>query len=301
MKHVGALVLALGLLSTWSASARADLAEPAPNRGATDVTVDGTRVTAEAWAVAKGHAVDTIIVTRLVTKEGTPSTVETYERWDLDGRTKSERGDRALGKAWEKHLWALLDVTPGEKAAGDRSRARRKRGELLERVMRDLGPRGERMLDGYVVSWTVGEGRSEGGAGRSKARIAIFAYTPTAPDPATTPPKDSTPPTTPREKASKKDAQRGAAPVAPPAPRTSPVTPGGETGSRHRHLPGAPPIGRGPGAASGSVSCGVEGSADSENGVRKHARITIDLGRNRPAAPPRGPAAPPPSVTPRDR
>lgn len=61
------------------------------NTGATAVEVDGTRVKAEARAVALGHDVEAVVVARLVLKEGAAPTVETYERWSV---VDTERGIR---------------------------------------------------------------------------------------------------------------------------------------------------------------------------------------------------------------
>ena len=108
--------------------ALAELKEPAPNHGATEVEVTGTKVRAEAWAVAHGHEVEAIVVARLMPGEGEAApVVETYERWSLDGRKKLERGNRKLGKEWEKHLWAILEEV--EKAADPKAgRKPRKKG-----------------------------------------------------------------------------------------------------------------------------------------------------------------------------
>ena len=63
------LVRAALLLVLLTAPALADLPEPPMNTGATAVEVEGTRVRAEARAVALGHDVEAIVVARLVPKE----------------------------------------------------------------------------------------------------------------------------------------------------------------------------------------------------------------------------------------
>ncbi len=283
MKALGALCVAL--LAT---PAFGDLPEPKPNHGATSVEVDGTRVTAEAWALAKGHDVDAIIVTRLNVEDGKPHKVESYERWSRDGKTKFERGSRALGRAWEKHLWAILD-------AKDKPQRKRKRKDLMKRALDSLGPKGEREVDGYVVAWTLTKGLAENGAKPSRARIAIFTYTPSGA--AVTPPSDDPkkPGTvTPHEKAKQgaKPAPRKERPL-----RETPTTP--RTGPKQDWpfpFPKPRPGGSGSGFASGGG--GGEVQADSKKGVRGHARVTVDLGRYLPQPKPE-PKAPSGPVTPK--
>ncbi len=286
-----ALSAALVVVLLATSAAAADLPEPKVNDGATQVRIDGTRVTSEAWALAKGHDVDSIVVTRLKVRDGKPHKVESYERWSRDGKTKFERGSRALGRQWEKHLWAVLE----EGAAGKKDR--RKRKELMRRALDQLGPKGQREIDGYVVAWTLVKGVHEDGSKPSRARIAIFTYTPSGA--AVTPPsKDPKKPgaTTPRDPKAKKDGKKPDAKERPL--RETPTTP--RAGPDKRWPFPIPKPGRGGGSGFSSGSGSGQVTVDSEKGVREHARVTVDLGRllPKPAPEPKKPSGP---VTPKAR
>ena len=272
--------------------ALADLPEPPTNQGATQVQVEGTTVRAEAWAIALGHIVDAIVVVRYTPKAGeTPAKVETYERWDLDGRKQSERGDKRLGRAWEKKLWALLDECQGDPQAPPR-----KREALMERTLGSLSRGGSKQIDGWIVGWSLGEGVMENGGRTSKARTAVFTLTPSASDPTTPPGKDPRAgPVTPPAGGGPAAGEPG--PAQPPRAGGT-VTPGGPPPLAPPLRPGFPRV---PGGAAGGSAHGSGRSVvDTEQGVREHALVEVDLARLGGSQPP--PAVPPSGeVTPRGR
>jgi len=299
---LGVAVLGVVLLAAvLAAPAVADLAEPATNTGATQVEVTGTKVSAEAWAVADGHRVETLVVTRLVPRPEKRSTVETYERWSVDGHKKFERGNGKLGRRWEKTLRTLLAGVKADHKAGHG----KKKKDLLGRLRRSLGPRGSKTVGDWVVGWSIGEGRARKGGRASLGRVAVITFTPGAPPPVATPRKDdpaAPPAVTPRKQGTKP----APAPTAPkgrrPGPVEPPTTPGAGPKAPPPHRPwpeGFPRPGQGSSSASGSV----EASADSEKGVRQHATVVVDLARiAQPTTPaPKKPAPHGPEVTPGSR
>ena len=254
-----ALWTALLAAPSLVAPALADLPEPAPNTGATHVEVHGTQVAAEAWAVAKGHVVEAVVVARLVPQDGAEPKVETYERWSVDGRKKSERGDRKLGREWEKKLWEIVAEAEKGLDAQARKALPGKGKDLLGRLARGLGQGGSRVVDGSVVAWSIGVGESAKIGERSVARTAVIGLSGPIPEDALTP-RDDVPPE-----------------------RDGVVTPG-DGASPHGRLPRA-----GGGSGSTSASAGGSGHVEvsSERGARDHVRVEIDLQRLRTAPPPR--------------
>ncbi len=244
------------------APALADMTKPELNRAATDVAVHGTRVAAEAWAVAKGKSVEAVVVARLEPREGKEPHVATYERWSVDGHAKFERGDRALGRQWEKKLWRV--VAEAEELLDPEARKSRAKGhrDLLDRLDLALGPTGSKVVDGSVVSWSVGVGESIGGGRRSMARTAVIAFSAPLPEDAITPPE-------------KDGAESG------------PVTPGedGPRGRLRRWLDDLGPSS----FSSGGASARSHGEASSETGVTQHSRVEVDLSSLRARAPRKAP------------
>ncbi len=275
------------LLLVSSLPARSDDGSPGPNRGRTGVEVLGTHLRAEAWAVARGHEVESVVVGRLLPKDGGP-VVETYERWSLDGKKQTDRGSPALGKAWEKLLLRALDEAEAEArpAAGHAhsgkippSAHHPRRADLLSRLEATCGRSGTRVVGGWAFSWSLGHALHQDGAGRSVARTAVLTFTP-APPPAPASGPEATP--------------RGDRPRGPVTPDGDGATP--ETGP-FPGLGGLPGLSRRDGAAAASGHASASSGGD---GATCHAVTEIDLSAS--AAPPPRPTAPSePEVTPRAR
>jgi len=307
-----ALLGAATLTLLLAAPARADLAEPPPNAGASHVEVVGTQVRAEAWAVAKDHRVETIVVTRLDPGAEKRPRIATYERWSVDGHKKFERGDRKLGRAWEKALRSLLDEARTQGKAQPGKRKRDKKKDLLGRLQQTLGSRGARTVGDWVVGWSLGEGTARNGGRPSLGRVAVITFTPAAPTPVATPRKDdptAPPAVTPRPKdsghrdAGHRDAgHKRAARATRPAkgkqartPVTPPTTPARK--STPPSLPRPESLFRERVGAGLAAGASAEGSADSEKGVRQHARVVVDLAQiarptTKKPAPKTGPTTP---------
>jgi len=238
-----------------AAPAFADLPEPPANTGSTQVEVDGTKVSAEAWAVAKGHDVDAIVVARLVPKEGQDPVVETYESWSVDGKRRFERGDRKLGKEWEKKVEAMLAEVEKGLDPEELEKLGAPGKDLLERLTRDLGKGGSRPFEGRVLAWSISSSSVTADGRPSRARTAVITFSEPLPEDALTPP----------------DAER--------PKHTGPVTPG-PGGKAERLLP--PPGHRG-GSGSASSSGSGRAVADSNQGAKNHARVEVELKRTAPA------------------
>lgn len=271
------LLLAAGLCLVAGPTARAELEEPGENQGATQVVLEGTRVRAEAWAVARHRCVEALVVVRLNPatqgKDGQPASLSSYEGWSVDGRWHDERGERALRRHAERLLEAVLKEAPQGERVG--KAPRRKRESLLQRLERRLGASGSQTRDGWRVGWSLGTGEAVSGSGVSRGRVAIVVLVPM-------------PPMTPQ-------TPQLPQPVAPVTPGAGPAAGPGEGSSRP-----SPALTPGAGWALPAARGAAFGVADSTRGVRQHATFDLDLATLVPADPPvtrPAPAAPP--VSPR--
>lgn len=253
MRHIAPLVLLLVL----SAPVLAELEEPPLNTAVTAVEVDGTTVRAEARASALGHDVEAVVVARFTPVENAPPRVETYERWSVDGRRKFERGDRKLGRAWEKKLWKLVEEAEQELSAEERKALPRKGKDLLDRLSHRLGKDGSRRIDGAVIAWSISSGRMVHDGRTTTARTAVVTFSAPGPDDVATPRGDE------------------------PSGRDGVVTPReGDTPRPRLPLPR-----RGSGSGSASASGGGRTVVSTETGIREHVYVEANLDR-RGATPP---------------
>lgn len=197
------------------------------------------------------------MVARLVPKENAEPAVTTYERWSVDGRKKFERGDRKLGREWEKKLWRIVEEAEKGLSAEERRQLPRGRKDLLDRLSRGLGEAGSAPIDGHVVAWSVSSGRMESEGRTTTARTAVVTFSAPAPGDAITP-------------------RDGVSPK-----REGVVTPGDGERPRAR----LPFPRRGSGSASASASGSGRTIVDTERGIDEHVAVEVDL-RKRGAAPP---------------